>query len=234
MRTGENFGRPFVAATTRPPARDIRALLHSTVTHFMKPWHELVRLSTVQRIACMIFATALMMNCPPAPAGTSAVTIGGPFTLMASDGTTVTDRTYRGKWLLVFFGYASCPDICPTTLFEIATALQKLGPDAAKLQPIFITVDPQRDTPQVLEDYTRSFDQRIVGLTGSRDQIAAAAQEYGAYHVRRQTGLADEDYVIAHSSYIYLMNPLGQFVQGVDAGTSGDRLAEMLHELMAQ
>jgi protein SCO1 len=200
----------------------------------MKPRHELLRLSVMQSISCIVFATTLMMSDPPGLAAAPAVTIGGPFTLTASDGTTVTDQTYRGKWLLVFFGYTSCPDTCPTMLFQIATALEKLGPDAAKVQSIFITVDPQRDTPQVLEDYTRSFDQRIVGLTGSPDQIAAAAQEYGAYYVRRNTGAAGEDDGIAHSSYLYLMNPLGQFVRGVDAGTSGEHLAEILRELIAQ
>jgi protein SCO1 len=182
----------------------------------------------------LLLATMLTVVTPPALAATSSVTIGGPFTLMASDGTTVTDQTYRGKWLLVFFGYTSCPDICPTTLFEIATALEKLGPDAAKVQPIFITIDPQRDTPQVLEEHTRSFDQRIVGLTGSPDQIAAAAREYGAYYIRRNTGAASETDGIAHSSYLYLMNPLGQFARAVDGGTSAERLVEILRELMAQ
>ena len=199
----------------------------------MKTRHKAVFNAAMRSLSCMMFATALLLNGPPL-AATSSVTIGGPFTLTGSDGTTVTDQTYRGRWLLVFFGYTSCPDVCPTTLFEIATALQKLGPDAAKVQPIFITVDPQRDTRQVLEEYTRSFDRRIVGLTGTSDQIAAAAQEYGAYYVRRHTGPAGEDYLIAHSSYLYLMNPRGQFVRGVDAGTSADRLTEMLRELMAQ
>jgi protein SCO1/2 len=196
----------------------------------MKLRHELVRLPAMQSVFCLMFAIMLMTRYPPA----LAVTIGGPFTLTASDGTTVTDQSYRGKWLLVFFGYTSCPDTCPTTLFAIAAALEGLGPDAAKVQAIFITVDPQRDTPEVLEAYTRAFDRRIIGLTGSRDQIAAAAQEYGAYYARRPTGSVGGDDVIAHSSNIYLMSPLGKFVRGVDAGTSADHLAEMLREVMAQ
>ena len=104
------------------------------------------------------------------------MTIGGPFTLSTPDGTTVTDQTYRGKWLLVYFGYTFCPNSCPTTLLEVATALEKLGLDAAQVQPLFITVDPQRDTPKVMQQYTQSFDPRIVGLTGTPQQIAAAAQ----------------------------------------------------------
>jgi protein SCO1/2 len=219
--SGKNSSQPFVSAATRPATWGIEALRHHVCS------------AAMQSLSCMMFATALMLSCP-ARAATSSVTVGGPFTLTASDGTPVTDQTYRGRWLLVFFGYTSCPDICPTTLFEISMALQRLGPNAAKLQPIFISVDPQRDTPRVLEEYTGSFDRRIVGLTGSSDQIAAAAQEYGAYYVRHHTGSAGEDYAIAHSSYIYLMDPRGQFVRGIDAGTSADRLAEMLRELIAE
>ena len=161
-----------------------------------------------------------------------AVTIGGPFTLSTPDGTTVTDQTYRGKWLLVYFGYTFCPNSCPTTLLEVATALKKLGPDAAKVQPLFITVDPQRDTPKVMRQYTESFDPRIVGLTGTPQQIAAAAQEYGAYYVRHPTGPGADDYVMDHSTYLYVMDPQGKFVRAFDTGTSGDRIADALRELM--
>ena len=99
------------------------------------------------------------------------MTIGGPFTLTATDGTTVTDGTYRGKWLLVYFGYTSCPNTCPTVLIEIGTALATLGADAGKLQPLFITVDPQRDTAELLREYLQSFDPRIIGLTGTRSKL---------------------------------------------------------------
>jgi protein SCO1 len=228
----EKSSRPLVSTEPSPPW-GIEVVRHRVMRFFIEPWREPVCSAAMRLLSCIMFATVLMMGGPSLTAP-SSVTIGGPFTLTASDGTTVTDQTYRGRWLLVFFGYSSCPDVCPTALFTIATALQKLGPDAAKLQPIFITVDPQRDTPQVLEEYIRSFDQRIVGLTGTSDQIAAAAREYGAYYVRHHTGSAGEDYAIAHSSYLYLMDPRGQFVRGVDAGTSADHLAEMLRELMAQ
>jgi protein SCO1/2 len=171
---------------------------------------------------------------PGLNAAASAVTIGGPFTLMAADGTTVTEQTYRGKWLLVFFGYTFCPDTCPTVLNEIATALEKLGPDAAQLQPIFITLDPQRDTSEVMGTYVQSFDRRIVGLTGSPQQIAAVAQEYGAYYARTGGDGSAEDYFIDHSSYLYLMNPQGKFVRGFDADTPGDLIADKLHDLLAR
>ena len=180
-----------------------------------------------------LFVIALMLGQPSACA-TPAVTVGGPFTLTAPDGATVTDQTYRGKWLLVYFGYTSCPDSCPTALFEIATALKELGPDAATLQPIFITIDPQRDTPEVMGEYSQSFDPRIVGLSGTAEEIDAVSKAYGAYFVRRQTGPGAQDYLIDHSIYIYLMSPQGRFVRGFDTSWSGDRIAAAMRESMAR
>jgi protein SCO1 len=188
----------------------------------------------LQTFSNIVFALALITGLLSWATTTSAVTIGGPFALIAPDGTTVTDQTFRGKWLLVYFGYTFCPNTCPMTLNEIATALEKLGTDATKMQPLFITVDPQRDTREVLEQYTRSFDPRIVGLTGSPQQIDAVTQEYGAYAARDKTGPGPEDYVIDHSTYLYVMDPGGKFVRAFDADTSGDRIADALRELLAQ
>lgn len=179
-------------------------------------------------------ATALALSQPLARAANSPATIGGPFTLTSPDGTTVTDQTYRGKWLLVYFGFTSCPDSCPTALLEIAAALEKLGPDADRVQPLFITVDPLRDTPAVMGNYTQSFDPRIVGLTGTPQQIAAVAQEYGAYYEPRKSGPGPEDYVLDHSTYLYLMDAEGKFVRGLDADTPGDRIAEAVRGAMAK
>lgn len=162
------------------------------------------------------------------------VTIGGPFVLTSSDGTAVTDVTYRGKWLLLFFGYTSCPDVCPTTLNEIAGTLEALGAESARLQPIFITLDPARDTPAVMGKYTAAFDPRIVGLTGSSEQIAAVARQYGAYAEQRKNGEGPDDYTIDHSTYIYIVDPQGQFVRGLDFDASRGRIAETLRKLMAQ
>ncbi|MER8370774.1 SCO family protein [Mesorhizobium sp. M1378] len=175
---------------------------------------------------------ALSICQPLVRADTAPVTVGGPFTLMAPDGTTVTDETYRGKWLLVFFGYTSCPDICPTTLSEIAAAIEELGPDAAKLQPLFITVDPERDTPEVMGSFTAAFDPRIVGLTGSPQQIAAVSEAYGAYGVARQGEAGGDDYLMDHGTHIYIMNPQGQFVEGLDSDTPSSGIAARLGELV--
>ena len=176
---------------------------------------------------------ALVTSQPRTRAGAAAVTIGGPFMLSTSDGKTVTDRTYRGKWLLVYFGYTSCPNSCPTMLLDIAAALKQLGPDAGRVQPLFITIDPQRDTAAVMQQYTQSFDPRIVGLSGTAQQIATVAQEYGAYYVRRASGAGATDYVMDHSTYLYVMDPEGKFVrafQGDDA--SAEAISGALRELM--
>jgi protein SCO1 len=184
-------------------------------------------------VLSVLFGSALIIGQSSAHAA-SAVTIGGPFTLTAPDGKTVTDQTYRGKWLLVYFGYTSCPDSCPTALFEIATALRKLGPDAAMVQPIFITIDPQHDTPEIMGEYTQAFDPRFVGLTGTAQEIDAVSNAYGAYFVRRKTGPGAQDYVMDHSVYIYLMSPQGEFVRGFDTSWAGDRIAAAVREAMAQ
>jgi protein SCO1/2 len=173
-----------------------------------------------------------MTNLAPVTAAPSAVTIGGPFTLVAADGTAVSDRTYRGKWLLVYFGYTFCPNTCPTTLLEVAMALKQLGPAAEQVQPLFITVDPQRDTPEVLAAYTQSFDPRIVALSGAPEQIAAAAQEYGVYYLAHKTGPEAEDYVVDHSSYLYVMDPRGAFVQAFGPDATADRIANALRARM--
>jgi protein SCO1/2 len=178
-------------------------------------------------------ATALVLSQPLVRAATP-VTIGGPFTLTSPDGTTVTEQTYRGKWLLVYFGYTSCPDACPTALLEITAALEKLGPDGDKLQPLFITVDPQRDTPAAMGDYTQSFDPRIVGLTGTPQQIAAVAEKYGVYYLPHRIGPNAESDLMDHSTYLYLMDPDGKFVRGFDADTPGDRIAEAVRGAMAK
>jgi protein SCO1/2 len=184
------------------------------------------------KILAVVVAVMLASSQQRVPA--ASATIGGAFTLTAPDGSTVSDATYRGKWLLVFFGYTFCPNVCPTTLLEIAEALQRLGPDARELQPLFISVDPDRDTPDVLAAYTRSFDSRIVGLTGSAEQIADVAKEYGAYYAGHRTGSGPDDYLMDHSTYLYLMDPNGQFVRCFDADTSGAMIADKVRETMAR
>lgn len=164
---------------------------------------------------------------PPAGPPTAA---GGPFALTAADGSAVTDRTYRGKWLMIYFGYTHCPDVCPTTLSEVAAALERLGPRADRVQPLFITLDPRRDTPAVLADYVTAFDRRTVGLTGTPQQIAAAARAYQVFYERVDGD--DGDYLIDHSSYLYVVNPDGGFVTAWPSDRTGEELARDLEGLM--
>jgi protein SCO1/2 len=161
---------------------------------------------------------------PPQTQSTAA--IGGPFTLVDTTGKTVTDQTYRGKWLLIYFGYTFCPDACPTALTNMGVALEKLGSTAASVQPLFITVDPKRDTVQVMADYLKSFDPRIAGLTGTQAQIDTVAKAYRVY-VAAQNAKGG-DYLVDHSAYLYLMDPQGRFVNVVSGSASGDEMAEQV------
>jgi protein SCO1/2 len=155
-------------------------------------------------------------------------TVGGPFTLVSGDGHTVTDRDFRGKYLLVYFGYAYCPDVCPTTLNAVAGALDKLGNTADRLQPLFITVDPRRDTPAVIKQYAAAFSPRLQGLTGTPAEIATVAKEYRVYYAEHRTGPGPNDYSMDHSSILYLMGPDGRFIAPIRAdGTSAEIAAEI-------
>lgn len=133
-----------------------------------------------------------------------------PFSLVDQDGNTVTDENYRGQTLLVFFGYTHCPDVCPTGLMTMAEAMEALGEDADKVTPVFITVDPARDRPDALKEYVANFHDRMVGLTGTEEQIAAAAKVYKAGYVRLDDDDGDEEtYFMGHTSTTYLTGPDG-------------------------
>jgi len=139
--------------------------------------------------------------------------IGGAFNLVDYQGRAVTDADFRGKPMLVFFGFTHCPEVCPTTLFETSNRLAKLGTDADKLQVLFISVDPERDTPQQLALYLQSFDKRIVGLTGSSEQVDVAVKAYKAYAKKIPT---DSGYMMDHSSSVYVMKANGAFRTMID------------------
>ena len=169
---------------------------------------------------------------------TGTATIGGPFTLVSTSGETVTDRSYRGKWLLIFFGYTYCPDVCPTSLNNMSVALDMLGKDASNIQPLFITVDPQRDTRDVIAAYLKSFDPRIVGLTGSQTQIDSVVKAYRVY-AESQKGeerqaVDGENYLVAHSSYIYLIDQQGKFVNVIQGTSAGEEIAAWVRKEVAQ
>lgn len=156
-----------------------------------------------------------------APIESGSVTVGGAFALTDQNGRIRHDTDYRGKHMLVFFGYTYCPDVCPTTLAEISTALDAIGAKADRVVPIFISIDPARDTPEILKAYLSAFGTRFVGLTGSVAEVTAAAHAYHVYFQKRPA--PGGSYSMDHSSVIYLMGPDGRYVtnyaieQGPDA-----------------
>jgi protein SCO1 len=136
--------------------------------------------------------------------------IGGPFKLIDQDGKRITDQDFKGRPLLVFFGYTHCPDICPTTLFEMSEVLRALGKDADRINALFITVDPERDTTAVMKDYLSSFDPHLRGATGDQKAIDAVEKDYRVYAKKVPT--KDGDYSMDHTALVYLMDKQGRFV----------------------
>jgi protein SCO1/2 len=169
---------------------------------------------------------------PRGAAGTAlANAIGGPFQLVDQNGKTVTDADLKGKWHLVFFGYTHCPDTCPTALNEMALALDQLGPKKSSIGVMFITVDPERDTPAVLKDYLASFDAPVVGLTGTPAEVAQAAKDYRVYYAKHPR--PDGGYDMDHSAVIYIMDPQGRFTATFTPDAPADEMAKRLEKLVS-
>lgn len=166
------------------------------------------------------------------PATAGKALIGGPFTLTDQNGKKVTDQDFRGRSMLVFFGFTHCPDICPAGLQLISAALAKLGPKAANVTPIFISVDPQRDTPETLATYVKNFDDRIVGLTGTPEEIAAVARTYRVFYEKTPNETNPAEYGMNHTSIIYLMGPDGTYVAHFTPMTSVDQMVEKLDKVL--
>ncbi len=163
----------------------------------------------------------------------SGIAIGGPFTLTDQTGASVTDKTYDGSYRLIYFGYTFCPDACPTELGVMAQALDAMGPAAAKVQPIFITIDPARDTAKQLAGYVPLFDKRLVGLTGTPEQIAGVAKAYKVYYAKAdQPGVDAKAYGMNHSSFVYLMDPNGKFLTVFSSDTDSDKMAAEIRRYM--
>jgi len=196
--------------------------------------------------ACALIAVALiavtlvLVSRPPAgaaPSGDVATTgradVGGPFRLVDQDGRAVDESLLQGKWSLVFFGFTYCPDYCPTTLAALDATQERLGDKARDLQIVFISVDPERDTPQALKDYLSSdgFPDGVIGLTGTPEQVKAAADAYRAYYQKVGEG---EGYTMNHSLTVYLMGPDGRFRTAVAEELGPERSAEIIERAMAR
>jgi protein SCO1/2 len=158
----------------------------------------------------LCFAVVLLVTGRgPVPIAAPAA-IGGPFRLTDQNGQTITDGDLKGRPFLVFFGFTHCPEVCPTALFDISEILSKLGPDAEKVNALFITVDPERDTPAALKDYLSSFNPRVMGVGGDAEALAAVAKAYRVYY--KKVPLKDGDYTMDHTAIVYLMDKTGAFV----------------------
>lgn len=161
-------------------------------------------------------------------------TVGGPFTLVNGDGETVTEADFAGKVMVVYFGFTFCPDICPTELIAIADAVDLLPPAAqAKVQPIFITIDPERDIPDAMRDYVGNFHERMVGLTGTPEQIRTVAKAYRVYYAKQEAETEGSPYLMAHSSFIYVMDGTGKFHSHFPVGATPAEIAAGLKAAVA-
>ena len=178
------------------------------------------------------FLVLSLHETPRGAAGTLlASAIGGPFRLVDQNGKAVTDADLKGKWSLVYFGYTHCPDACPTALNDIAIALDELGPHRDAIRPVFVTVDPERDTPEVLKSYVTAFNAPILALSGTPEEIAQAAKGYRVYYAKHPE--AGGDYSMDHSSVIYVMDPEGRFTASFTQENSPEEIAERLKKLLS-
>ena len=191
-------------------------------------------------IAAAVLAVTLVVVTRPAPGlqpgevtSSGQADIGGPFQLVDHDGRPVDQTMLQGKWSLVFFGFTYCPDFCPTTLQALEATRQRLGDRAKDVQIVFISVDPERDTPRALKDYlsTDGFPEGVIGLTGAPAQIRAAADRYKAFYSKSGEG---EDYTMNHSLTVYLMGPDGKFRSSVAQDLGPEKSAALIEQVMAR
>ena len=167
-------------------------------------------------------------------AGLGDAQIGGAFTLTDHTGKTVRDTDFRGQLLLVYFGFTQCPDMCPATLLMLTKAMQVLGDKANQVTPLFISIDPERDTPEVLKNFLSNFDKRIVGLTGTAAQVKQAQDAYKVYAAKKEIAEKKGDYSVDHSSYLYVMGKDGKFLAVLPSTASEQEVAHAVSRYLSQ
>jgi protein SCO1/2 len=165
--------------------------------------------SFVAGLALFSAAVFIVTGRTPSPIAMPSA-VGGPFQLIDQNAQPISDKDLKGRPFLVFFGFTHCPDVCPTTLFEVSEIMRALGPDSERVRALFITVDPERDTPAILKDYLSSFDPHLVGVTGDPAAVAAVVKSYRVY--AKKVPLDGENYTMDHTAIVYLMNKDGKFV----------------------
>lgn len=163
-----------------------------------------------------------------------AVQIGGPLDLLDQDGRRLSEASLAGRFRLVYFGYTYCPDVCPLGLNTMAEALDRLPPDIAqKVQPIFVTVDPERDTPALLKEYVAAFHPRLIGLTGTVEEVEKVKRAWRVFARKAEQGRAAGDYLVDHSTFTYLMGPDGRYLAHFSHGTAPEQMAERIRAIVA-
>jgi len=195
------------------------------------PQRRLVLLLAAFTLGPGIIGTAALALLPRTTTSVnSQATIGGAFELVDQDGETVTQETFRGAPALIFFGFTHCPDICPTALFEMSELFNALGPDARKVNGLFITVDPERDTPEVMKSYIGSFHPGIMGLTGTPEQVAQTVKAFRAYAKKVPT--EGDDYTMDHTAIVYLMGKDGEFIAPFNLKRPPEEAAKELRQYL--
>ncbi len=207
---------------------DARFRPHIRLLLFMPSRPVLIFATSVLLLALVLAAGSFWFA--PREQGSGKPLVGGPFTLTDHNGNRVTERSYPGKYLLIFFGYTYCPDVCPSELQVMSAALDQLGADAGRIQPLFVSIDPARDTPAVMKAYVANFHPRLVGLTGSPDETAHVAAEYRVAYSRVKGAENSPDYLMDHSTILYLMAPDGTYAKHFTYETDAKTLAEGLRQ----
>ncbi len=194
-------------------------------------------------IACFVGGNAALAGDEPPPDQATAAqmmddlmygrgTVGGPFTLTDQNGHRRSDSEFRGKLMIVYFGYTLCPDVCPADLMAITQALDALGPSADGIQPIFVTVDPERDT-KLLAEYVSAFHKSLIGLTGTPEEVRKVANAYKAFYTK-VPGTRDGEYAIDHAGVIYLMGRGGEYLGFMPPQTGPEKLTEILRKYLSK
>jgi protein SCO1/2 len=191
---------------------------------------RLIRYGAWALVAVAAIAAAMFVFLPLTPR-TDAVTVGGPFTLIDQHGATITEAAFKGHPSLIYFGYTFCPDVCPTTLFDAANWMKELGPDADKLKFYFVTVDPERDTKEVIGEYLDAFDPRMIGLTGSRQAVDKALGAFRIYSRKVSAGTGS-NYTMDHSASVYMFDAEARFAGTIAYQEPEDEVLPKLRKLI--
>jgi protein SCO1/2 len=191
------------------------------------------RRSALAALGALVFAASC--GAPDDAGGSQEIMIGGPFALIDQTGAPFTDQDLRGRPFIVFFGFTYCPDVCPLALTKVALALEELGPDAERFQSVFITIDPERDTPQLMARYVENngFPNNLIGLTGTLEQIDAVADAYRVHYKKIESGENAASYLMEHSSVLYLMDAEGRFVDVFTHASTPEEIALSLRSHLA-